>query len=778
MSYNVTHKQFTLPTSLGNFTLSDTRIGATPVACLFELSRATTNGTVATHASYCRGACTASAQRASAIDARDNMPVTWSHRYSITNGCMTLIDPDSDQNVEFVVTFVSFQNNSVTLNIATNAPESAYKVNVAFFAGTEVSTNIQSFNIPSGVNTYNTVSGVGFEADLVFPCSIRGGDGTRWSQGTLSYGVVHNGATVKQFSIGRDSRNAAPDVEITGVISDSYGLAFTKQGTVWLAYAVEFASFTSTGFRTITRVLGGDVNDDHWFLAVKFGTSAKVFAGAIDLPTATGNKSYTGVGFKPDIVQIQASQGSAYDTLYLDGNVGGTLGTGTADADNETCSTISEEDGQPSGDTQSLVDSKILNFPQDNGASAYIATHSSMDNDGFTVNFTAVDTSAARKGWIWAIGNTGTPPPVGDWYNTSWKYRKKITVDSSKVAGTSHSNFAVLVNRTDSELRHTGSGGHVGKTNGGDILFTSSDKTTKIKHEVQLYTSTTGELIAWVKIPTLSGTANTDIYMYYGNAAASDQQDKVNTWDSNYELVYHMNNATSGGTGAVKDSTSNTNDGDSSDTSSGTGKIGDCLTFGTGDEVKVPNDSTLEPTSAITLSCWVKPTTTSGWRMFVTYPQVDGTHTSPYFRYGNFMNTGEDQGARINGVDLGVGSTKMINNAWNYLCLTWDGSESGTNDAKQYLDGLLKKTSSSGQTVLSYPNNNPVYLGRNGGDGEHFIGDMDEVRISSGVRSGDWITTEYNNQDSPSTFYSVASEEDAPTGKATILMNYYRIRRI
>jgi hypothetical protein len=34
---------------------------------------------------------------------------------------------------------------------------------------------------------------------------------------------------------------------------------------------------------------------------------------------------------------------------------------------------------------------------------------------------------------------------------------------------------------------------------------------------------------------------------------------------------------------------------------------------------------------------------------------------------------------------------------------------------------------------------------------------MDEVRISNTVRPSGWITTEYNNQVSPSTFYTLGS---------------------
>jgi hypothetical protein len=36
---------------------------------------------------------------------------------------------------------------------------------------------------------------------------------------------------------------------------------------------------------------------------------------------------------------------------------------------------------------------------------------------------------------------------------------------------------------------------------------------------------------------------------------------------------------------------------------------------------------------------------------------------------------------------------------------------------------------------------------------------MDELRISNTGRTADWILTSYNNQNSPSTFYSVGAEE-------------------
>ena len=44
-------------------------------------------------------------------------------------------------------------------------------------------------------------------------------------------------------------------------------------------------------------------------------------------------------------------------------------------------------------------------------------------------------------------------------------------------------------------------------------------------------------------------------------------------------------------------------------------------------------------------------------------------------------------------------------------------------------------------------------------DGNNWNGMLDEIRISNIARSTGWILTEYNNESSPSTFYSLGSEE-------------------
>ena len=88
------------------------------------------------------------------------------------------------------------------------------------------------------------------------------------------------------------------------------------------------------------------------------------------------------------------------------------------------------------------------------------------------------------------------------WYNTNWAYRKILAIDQTQVGATGapHANFPVLVSRTDTDLQSKA------QSTGNDILFTSSDGTTKLSHEIEKYVSGTGELVAWVKVPSVSGS--------------------------------------------------------------------------------------------------------------------------------------------------------------------------------------------------------------------------------------------------------------------------------
>src|SRR4029077_23347 len=96
---------------------------------------------------------------------------------------------------------------------------------------------------------------------------------------------------------------------------------------------------------------------------------------------------------------------------------------------------------------------------------------------------------------------TATPTPTSPPGN---RCHRQMTINHTKVPST-QSNFTVLVNVTDPALKTVANGGHVANANGYDIgFYADSGGTTKLKWEVEKYNGTTGNLIAWVKIPSVS----------------------------------------------------------------------------------------------------------------------------------------------------------------------------------------------------------------------------------------------------------------------------------
>src|ERR1700747_1327387 len=141
-----------------------------------------------------------------------------------------------------------------------------------------------------------------------------------------------------------------------------------------------------------------------------------------------------------------------------------------------------------------------------------------------------------------------------------YSYSRAITIDHTKVPNTDQTNFPVLISNTYSYLATTANGGNVTNANGYDITFTSDAAgTSPLAYEQESYSASTGKVSYWVKVPTLSHTTDTVIYMFYGNSSVTtDQSNKTAVWDSNYAGVWHLPN---GSTLSASDTTSNANNG-------------------------------------------------------------------------------------------------------------------------------------------------------------------------------------------------------------------------
>lgn len=129
------------------------------------------------------------------------------------------------------------------------------------------------------------------------------------------------------------------------------------------------------------------------------------------------------------------------------------------------------------------------------------------------------------------VHNMGHVDAQGNWWNSSWSYRKMITIDGTKVSA-NISDFPVLIDITDADLISKA------RSDGEDIVFTDSSG-LRLNHEIESYDISTGHLICWVNTD-LSSNTDTILYMYYGNPSASNQENQTAVWNPGYGMVQHM----------------------------------------------------------------------------------------------------------------------------------------------------------------------------------------------------------------------------------------------
>ena len=339
---------------------------------------------------------------------------------------------------------------------------------------------------------------------------------------------------------------------------------------------------------------------------------------------------------------------------------------------------------------------------------------------------------------------------------SGWSYRQAITINHANVLTTDQTNFPVLVNLAG----NTGLQNHA-QASGNDILFTASDGTTLLTYEREKYVSGTGALVAWVKIPILSHTSDTVVYMYYGNSGAPDQQNAAAVWDTNYKGVWHLNQTPTGAAGDIVDSTGGDN-GTSQTIAAGAqaaGKIGGSLTL-SGTNNYISTATSFANPQTVMLEAWVKTTTTNGYKVVGFEVNQTGTGSGTYDRHIYFDTTGHANFGTYNGGAQVAASTNVLNDGqWHFLVGYRDNAAATIG---LYVDGVLQATTASSTAqnftgwyrIGGYKTSGWPGLG---GDG-YFAGSVDEIKLSHFVRSAGWIKTEYTNQVSPATFYSIGSE--------------------
>jgi Concanavalin A-like lectin/glucanases superfamily len=141
---------------------------------------------------------------------------------------------------------------------------------------------------------------------------------------------------------------------------------------------------------------------------------------------------------------------------------------------------------------------------------------------------------------------------------------------------------------------------------------------------------------------------------------------------------------------------------------------------GAGAVVRVANSASLDLTTAMTLSAWIRPAASqSGWRT-ILQRQVDAYFLNASNSDGPLRPSGG--GTFGNSTQWLGGPTASPVGAWTHVALTYDGAAlrlyiNGNQVASRAMSGAIETT------------NNPLWIGGNQPYGEYFNGLIDDVRV-------------------------------------------------
>jgi hypothetical protein len=368
---------------------------------------------------------------------------------------------------------------------------------------------------------------------------------------------------------------------------------------------------------------------------------------------------------------------------------------------------------------------------------------------------------------------------------SSYAFSQQITLKtgSMSLGASTLTNFPVLVYIKEDALKSDNCSTNVkfptGGSTGYDFAFTTSAGTSELFYEVEKFDASTGTLLAWVQLPSVTN-ADMNLNFYFGSLTPVHNTSFTNaTWSNDYQAVYHFNEGVT--TATVLDATGNGRNGAQANTDLGTDQfryaIDNTGVAISGGAYKFRGDNTLAGASSIiqnagtptsitglfTLSAWVNVTGDIndldqkvvsnqnnygyGYKM-----SVKGASTAT-MKVETEIRSSTNPASILYNVGT-VSTTTTTTPAWHYIQSVFNGT-----NFINYVDGV-----SQGTMVAAAPGNanTNLYIGVDyrgvGTAPEHnFYGTMDEVRVSNIVKPVEWVRAEYYNQTNPTTFTTTSA---------------------
>ncbi|HOW29311.1 MAG TPA: DUF2341 domain-containing protein [archaeon] len=342
---------------------------------------------------------------------------------------------------------------------------------------------------------------------------------------------------------------------------------------------------------------------------------------------------------------------------------------------------------------------------------------------------------------------SGAATDIGD---TEFDYiyvRKYVPVEPTVNVIDNGDNYTITIENTTSDDLNN----YQVKIPTTTIPITSKSESLKIEYTTtptpNSTTNTTNtRVIAWVKIPNLSSTQDTNIYMYFGSDVSEDNSTDV--WDENYLYVEHFDDEIiQNNQSSLKDSTGKVIatpylfDNTPKSKFKTEGFFGDSvLCDGFNDYIIAPISlSEINDNNLLTVSLWAKTNIIS--KLALPFSSFTPAAARIY------LGTTNSTWSRGIGDTVQAASSSPATTNWTKLVLTIN-KNSPTNSKFFVNNEIVYDTNGF---VWTNTTDFPYICGTSS---YYWDGYVDEIRVEKTIRSDAWKNAEYINQYSPNLFYT------------------------
>jgi len=349
----------------------------------------------------------------------------------------------------------------------------------------------------------------------------------------------------------------------------------------------------------------------------------------------------------------------------------------------------------------------------------------------------------------------------------NWAKRIKITIDKDQV-DTTISGFPTPIYLSTSSGQSNDDVSAIFDeltldANRFKIAVTDSDGETQLPVEIERWDDANEKAWLHVKVPSISASVDGTLYIYYDSAKANNttyvgdvgSTPGQSVWDSDFKLVYHLSEDPTGGSGCIKDSTSNVNHGTPSGMVTGDlvdGQFGKCLNFDGSDAyVNCGSDGSIDDIITKTIEAFINFDTfgqapMSGRIIQKANVNADGWHL--LVQGGVDLNSLYYAQDWNNGIfaDWMSPADSLTISTWYGIAVSYDKGATA-NDPVMYIDGasvtVTQFTPPEGTCDLDAANDMWIGARSNSGADREYDGKIDELRISSVIRIPAWIKATY-----------------------------------